>query len=105
VGQFWTPMVGHFSMPIDIKDYAFRKVWIKASKKAGVPYRKPYTTRHTYAAWELTLRTDPNKLVSLMGHGSKKMIYDVYGAYTKGLEDDYQEILHFFGRDCSKAKH
>jgi integrase len=80
-------------------DCEFRKIWMKASYEAGVVYRKPYTTRHTFAAWALMLRVDPNRLVSLMGHGSKKMIFEVYGKYKKGLEQDYHKILGFFGKD------
>jgi integrase len=55
--------------------------------------------RHTFAAWALTLRMDPNKLFSLMGHGSKKMIYEVYGKYEEGLEAVAGKILDYFGRD------
>lgn len=32
------------------------------------------TTRHTFAAWALTIRVDQNRLVNLMGHASKQMI-------------------------------
>jgi len=76
-----------------------RRVWVKAIKTAGIPYRKPYTTRHTFAAWALAIRTDPNRLVDLMGHASKQMIYEVYGKYTKGLEQDRLAILRYFGKD------
>lgn len=76
-----------------------RRVWVKAIKTSGIPYRKPYTTRHTFAAWALAIRTDPNRLVDLMGHASKQMIYEVYGKYTKGLEQDRLAILRYFGKD------
>ena len=79
---------------------SFRKnPWTTAFKKAGIPYKVPYTMRHTFAAWALTLRMDPNKLVNLMGHGSKKMIYEVYGNYVEGLETDAGKILRYFGKD------
>lgn len=74
-------------------------VWVKAMKEANITYRKPYSTRHTFAAWALALRTDPNRLVDLMGHASKQMIYEVYGKYTEGLEQDRLAILRYFGRD------
>ncbi|MDD2542482.1 MAG: tyrosine-type recombinase/integrase [Desulfuromonadaceae bacterium] len=82
-------------------DYAsFKKtVWTKAFEKAGIPYQKPYVTRHTFAAWGLTIQTDHNKMVSMMGHGSKQMIYEVYGNYVEGLEDDAEQILKYFGAD------
>jgi len=79
---------------------SFRKnPWTTAFKKAGIPYKVPYTMRHSFAAWALMLRMDPNKLVNLMGHGSKKMIYEVYGNYVEGLETDAGKILGYFGKD------
>jgi integrase len=80
-----------------------RRVWVKAILKAGVTYRKPYTTRHTFAAWALAIRTDQNRLVNLMGHASKKMIYEVYGRYVEGLEKDRLQILGYFGRDFKRG--
>jgi integrase len=79
---------------------SFRKnPWTTAFKKMGAQYKVPYTMRHTFAAWALTLRMDPNKLVNMMGHGSKKMIYEVYGNYVEGLETDAGKILKYFGKD------
>lgn len=79
---------------------SFRKnAWTTSLKKADVEYRVPYSTRHTFAAWCLTLKMDPNKLVNLMGHGSKKMVYEVYGRYVEGLETDAGNILRYFGND------
>ena len=60
--------------------------------------------RHTFAAWALALRMDPNKLVNLMGHGSKKMIYEVYGNYVHGLETDAGKIFKYFGNDFIRLK-
>jgi integrase len=40
-----------------------------------------------------------NKLVNLMGHGSKKMVFEVYGKYVKYIEKDRDKILEFFGSD------
>jgi len=79
---------------------SFRKnPWTSAFKKAGLPYKVPYAMRHSFAAWALTLRMDPNRLVDLMGHGSKEMVYDVYGKYVEDLEKDAGKILEYFGKD------
>ena len=79
---------------------SFRKnPWTSALRKAGLSYKVPYTMRHSFAAWALALHMDPNRLVNLMGHGSKKMIYEVYGNYVEGLETDAGKILHYFGKD------
>lgn len=45
-----------------------------------------------------------NKLVRLMGHGSKKMVYEVYGDYIEGLEEDFWKILAYFGKDFIETK-
>ena len=34
-----------------------------------------------------------------MGHASKKMVFEVYGNYVEGLEDDAENILEYFGKD------
>jgi len=68
-------------------------------KKAHIDYRVPYSTRHTFAAWALTTGMNPNKLVKRMGHGSKKMVYEVYGNDVEGLEKDAGKILEYFGND------
>jgi integrase len=60
--------------------------------------------RHSFAAWSLTLRIDPNRLARLMGHGTKKMIYEVYGDYIEGLEEDFWLILEYYGKDFAQPK-
>ena len=83
----------------------FRKdVWEKAQKATGITDKVPYSLRHSFAAWSLTLGIDMNKLVRLMGHGSKKMVYEVYGDYIEGLEEDAWKILEYFGRDFLETK-
>ena len=63
-----------------------------------------YSTRHSFAAWLLALKMDPNKLVSLMGHGSKKMVYEVYGKYVEGLETDVGKITGYFWNDFNNLQ-
>lgn len=80
-------------------DYFRKGPWKNAFKRAELPYKVPYVMRHSFAAWSLTLRMDPNKLVNRMGHASKKMIYEVYGNYVEGLEKDARQIHQYFGKD------
>lgn len=74
-------------------------VWIKAFDRAELPYKVPYCARHSFAAWSLTLKIDMLRLVSLMGHRDKKMVFEKYGNYVEGLEQDVVKILEYFGRD------
>ncbi len=81
-----------------------KDVWTKAGRASGITDKVPYSLRHSFAAWALTLRIDPNRLVRLMGHGSKKMIYEVYGDYIEGLDEDFWLILEYFGRDFAEPR-
>lgn len=74
------------------KARVFWTAWKNALARAGLPYRRPYAARHTFAIWQLLVGTHPERLVKLMGHGSKEMVYEVYGRYTEGLEEDAERI-------------
>ncbi len=79
---------------------SFRKiVWNKALEESQIAYKTPYSTRHTFCAWALTIGMNPMKLVNLMGHSSKQMVYQVYGDYVEDLEDDVDDIIRYFGVD------
>jgi len=82
--------------PFDI-DLFRKNSWTSALKRAGVSYRKPYTMRHTFAAWMLLVGKPPLEVVALMGHSSKKMVYETYGKFVKGLEIEKEEIKAYMG--------
>lgn len=77
----------------------FAKVWKKAVDQAGITPMTSYTARHSFAAWALTIGVNPLRLVKLMGHASKQMVYEVYGNYVEGLEEDAGLIFSYFGQD------
>jgi integrase len=85
-------------LPFDVDTYR-KNAWTSALERAGVSYRRPYALRHSYAAWSLAINIDKNRLVALMGHKSKKMVYEVYGDYVEDLETDAGIILDYFGKD------
>ena len=39
-----------------------------------------------------------------MGHTSKQMVYEVYGNYVEGLEEDAPKIAAYFGEDFINPK-
>ena len=80
------------------------RTWTKTIQRCGIPYRPPYSIRHSFAAWSLLVGIEPLRLVKLMGHGSKQMVYEVYGNYTEGLEDNFWDIVKYFGKDFIEAK-
>jgi integrase len=77
----------------------FWNKWNRAVIAAGIDYRVPYCLRHTFTAWSLCAGVDLNRLVDLLGHSTKEMVYKVYGKYTEGLEEDKDKILAFLGED------
>ena len=58
-----TTKTGAIFQPAD-----FRKdIWEKARKASGITDKVPYSLRHSFAAWALTLGIDMNKLVTAHG--------------------------------------
>lgn len=58
-----------------------KRIWIPALKKAGVEYRNPYQTRHTYASTMLSTGKNPMWVAQQMGHKDTSMIFRVYGKW------------------------
>ncbi|WP_202943491.1 hypothetical protein [Geobacter metallireducens] len=61
-------------------------------------------TTETRLATLVALMQTALRLVRLMGHGSKQMVFDVYGNYIDGLENDYWDVLNCFGKDYVEIK-
>lgn len=58
-----------------------KTMWAHAVKKAGVRYRRPYQTRHTYASMMLSAGEHPMWVAKQMGHSDWTMIARVYGRW------------------------
>ncbi len=62
-----------------------RTAWLHTIKKAGVRYRNPYQTRHTYASMMLSGGENIMWVASQMGHVDTEMVMRTYG---KWIPDD-----------------
>jgi integrase len=63
-------------------DQAIRKiVWTPALNKAGIKYRNPYQTRHTFASTMLSRGENPLWVAQQMGHKDWGQIIKVYGRW------------------------
>lgn len=62
-------------------DSKITKRWRKAIEKAGVRYRKPYQTRHTYASMMLSAGENVMYVAGQMGHADWSMLVKVYGRW------------------------
>lgn len=57
--------------------------WKSAIKKAGVRYRRPYQTRHTYASMMLTAGEPLGWVAAQMGHSDLTMLARVYARWIE----------------------
>ena len=68
-------------------DQPIRKtLWTGALKRAGVRYRYPYQTRHTYASMMLSAGEHPMWVAQQMGHSDWAMIRKTYGRWMPDTE-------------------
>ena len=58
-----------------------RTAWLHTMKKAGVRYRNPYQTRHTYASMMLSGGENIMWVASQMGHVDTEMVMRTYGKW------------------------
>ena len=66
--------------------------WKKLLKSAGVRYRYPYQTRHSYASMLLSNGELPAWIASQLGHANVQMVYNVYAKWIpdSSLKDGYK---------------
>lgn len=60
--------------------------WLPAIKAAGIPYRNPYQTRHTYASMLLSAGENPMWVAQQMGHEDWGMIRKRYGRWIPEVD-------------------
>lgn len=65
-----------------------KTAWQPALKRAGVRYRYPYQTRHTFASTLLSAGENPVWVANLMGHKDWAMIIKVYGRWIPSIAPD-----------------
>lgn len=86
-----------YGRPFD-GDQAIRKsFWIPATRKAGVRYRRPYQSRHTYASMMLMAGEHPMWVAKQMGHTDWSMIARVYGRWIDKGGDEGAKANAMFG--------
>lgn len=70
-------------------DQPIRKgAWTPALRLAGVRYRRPYQTRHTYGSMMLTAGESPVWVAQQMGHSDTGMIFKIYGRWIPDAVPD-----------------
>ncbi len=60
-----------------------KKAWVPTLKEAGIRYRNPYQTRHTFATRNISQGVNLFWLAGQMGHKGPEMLFRHYGSYLK----------------------
>lgn len=60
-----------------------KKAWVPVLRKAGIRYRNPYQTRHTFATSHISRGVNLFWLAGQMGHKGPEMLFRHYGTYLK----------------------
>jgi len=63
-----------------------RELWMRVMKKSGLPYRRMYETRHTFASWALAAGETPEWVARTLGHVDTSMVYRTYDRYIPNLK-------------------
>lgn len=63
-----------------------KKAWVPTLRKAGIRYRNPYQTRHTFATRHISRGANLFWLASQMGHKGPEMLFRHYGRYLKDYD-------------------
>jgi integrase len=88
-------------------DKAIRERWERILLLAGVRYRNPYQTRHTFASSLLMLGANPLYVATQLGHVDSALVFKTYGRWiSAGLDQDKrQRLLRLYSRTHSAGVH
>lgn len=82
-----------------------KTLWEPALKKAGVIYRNPYQTRHTYASTLLSAGENPLWVAQQMGHKDWGMIRKRYGRWIPDVDSSAGgKVMQYFHSQQQGAK-
>lgn len=82
-----------------------KTAWAPALSRAGVPYRKPYAMRHTFASMALSAGESPMWVAAQLGHRDTGMVFRVYGKYIPDPDSgDGQKVERLWSSDGQRLK-
>lgn len=68
-----------------------KKAWVPTLRKAGIRYRNPYQTRHTFATRHISQGANLFWLAGQMGHKGPEMLFRHYGSYLKEYDGNTEK--------------
>lgn len=82
-----------------------KTMWAHALRKAGVVYRNPYQTRHTYASTLLSAGENPLWVAQQMGHKDWGMIRKRYGRWIPDVDTNAgSKVMKIFNESIKGRK-
>ena len=75
-----------------------KKAWVPTLRKAGIRYRNPYQTRHTFATRLISRGANLFWLATQMGHKGPEMLFRHYGRYLKEYDGNASVL------ECNEKK-
>ncbi|MBF0256766.1 MAG: DUF3596 domain-containing protein [Gammaproteobacteria bacterium] len=84
----------HTAQPWEGDQAIRQRLWRPALLRAGVRYRNPYQTRHTYASMMLSAGENPLWVSAQMGHADTKMVFRSYGRFIPESAPDAGGLAH-----------
>lgn len=70
--------------PLDARNFC-RRIWKPLLAYLGLPYRRPYQTRHTAATLMLAAGEQPQYVAAILGHANTQMLYSTYSRYVRNM--------------------
>lgn len=71
-------------LPVDEHNFVNR-IWKPMLEDLGIPYRRPYNTRHTAATLMLAAGESPEWVAKQLGHANTQMLFTVYSRFVPNL--------------------
>lgn len=86
-------------------DHFRKEVWMPALEKAGLEYRPPIQTRHSFATMMISAGEDIGWVQNMLGHSSLQMIFQHYFAWMpKETRSDGQSFLRHIEKEGTEAQ-
>ncbi|SFJ05524.1 integrase [Nitrosomonas sp. Nm34] len=85
-------------------DLEIRRAWTPILRVAGVRYRNPYQTRHTFASMMLSAGENISWLSAQMGHSNVLITAKIYARWIPVNEQQGSKALEIFGQHLVNIK-
>jgi integrase len=86
-------------------DHYRNVIWTRALDKAGLEYRPPIQTRHSFATMMLSAGEDVGWVQNMLGHSSLQMIFTRYYAWVpRKTRNDGAAFLASVGQNADQEK-